>query len=163
MIPPGARIWPFDNAYRDRLISELNRSMTERFERYIRRLDVTIDTSTTAGKIRVMQYAAENGPQSVELRFRGDSKWIKCRYDDDIYWNWIDYEFRIAPTKTALQRAREQVARDNLGATDSLKSLVAEIDSAVEVTIEHYKFPHYSVGDPSKLNPGRYRLLRDDT
>ena len=49
-----------------------------------------IDTSTTAGKARVMQLAAEGW--KVRWRFRGDAQWLVDVGDD---WDWKSCEYAI--------------------------------------------------------------------
>ena len=78
----------------------------------------------------------------------------------------MDFDYRIAPPeRTALQSARERarmVPPTGSDADNSVRDLLKQIDSSIVVTIEPFKFPHYGATRPEDLQPGRYRLVRDD-
>lgn len=135
-----------------------------------------IDTSTTAGKIAVMQ-AYERG-EAVISRYRKNSpdSWgVATTKDNEVhryYWNWKDYDYRIAPPpapRSALQNARSRmksVLADEASAGDvQLEILVREIDSAPILHI-HGSGSQANIDwiktDSGPLTPGRYRLVRDD-
>lgn len=133
----------------------------------------TPDTSTTAGKVAVMQHVAAGGQMQMTTRGRGDS------FDDDGWsrpwcppgnynFNWERYDYRIAPPpapRTALQAARERAAMvppTGGDADNSVRDLLKQIDSCVTMTVHgdgHLKQVHMGLG---AMQPGRYRLLRDD-
>lgn len=141
-----------------------------------------IDTSTTAGKISVM--AAYERGEPVQARRLGLAEWSvpKTRKDtgDDPCWDWSMYDYRIATlpvVRTALQRAREhRSAWKGAHNPDSLhlEPLLREIDAAPAVMIsmqtigfetEANPYPaivQWIAGDPKAMQPGRYRLVRDD-
>lgn len=62
---------------------------------------MTIDTSTTAGKIAVMQHYEDGG--SIQARFRDsdDVRWSvpesKLTRGEDVTWDWRSLDFRIEP------------------------------------------------------------------
>lgn len=128
-----------------------------------------IDTSTTAGKIAVMQ-AYERG-EAVISRYRKNSpdSWgVATTKDNEVhryYWNWKDYDYRIAPPpaqRSALQNARDVIShRPAAHNPDSLAmmALVSEIDIAPAVWFGEALL--YQCGITGAA-PGRYRLLRDD-
>lgn len=123
-----------------------------------------IDTSTTAGRIAVMQ-AWDKG-HDVEVMFRGDGcPWRKAYGGVNNLpngaWNWEKYDYRIAPPpapRTALQRSRGYLETHQ---DASLEELVKEIDAAPLVTVSgnYVKQVHFELGS---MQPGRYRLVRDD-
>jgi len=140
-----------------------------------------IDTYTTAGKIAVMQ-AAERG-ERIESTPRNprDHAFGLWSTVTDMAWNWGLQDYRIAPPPapmTALQRARERtmvVIVDEATPGDvQLAMLVREVDSSPLVIIsmrtvglgdEASPYPtivHLVDGDPKAMQPGRYRLVRDD-
>lgn len=132
-----------------------------------------IDTSTTAGKIMVMQ-AYERGA-AIEEFYRGDElqqypwRTIHKELETIDYpnglWNWDKFEYRIASIKTPLQRARDAVSRmsvvDSQSDSGRLSVLVSEIDAAPVVEIKEGVgfYTHIPVG---LVVGARYRLLRDD-
>lgn len=133
----------------------------------------TPDTSTTAGKVAVMQDAERGKPIQMMTRGRGDS------FDDDgwsePWWppgnynfNWERYNYRIAPPpapRTALQRARDLRSRldlvDSMAADGILCCLLTDIDYAPVVEVLERRIS-WDAADLSALPKGRYRLLRDD-
>lgn len=142
---------------------------------------VTPDTSTTAGKIAVMQ-AAERG-ERIESTPRNprDHAFGLWSTVTGMAWNWGLQDYRIAPppvARTALQRARERtrvVIVDEATPGDvQLAMLVREVDYSPLVIIsmrtvglgdEASPYPtivHLVDGDPKAMQPGRYRLVRDD-
>lgn len=135
---------------------------------------VTPDTSTTAGKVAVMQHVATGGQMQMMTRGRGgtldDDGWSESWTPPSNYnFNWERYDYRIAQppvARTALQLARE--FRTGIKTVDvtspagRLCALLSQIDNSIVVTIEHFKLPHYGATKPEDLQPGRYRLVRDD-
>jgi hypothetical protein len=137
-----------------------------------------IDTSTTAGKIAVMQAHAADW-KSVEVRERSpNGRWEKLtdqepRQGDEPAWNWWRFDYRIAPppaARSALQRARGYLETHQ---DASLEELVLEIDAAPLVMIsmqtigfgaEASPYPAIVqwIEGPNAMPPGRYRLVRDD-
>ena len=109
-------------------------------------LTFTPDTSTTAGKIAVMQHAAQYGAQSIECRkrtspIRENFSRLECD-TDDIRWNWEFFDYRIAPppvARTALQRARDLRSRlnlvDSMAADGILCCLLTDIDYSPVVEV----------------------------
>lgn len=131
-----------------------------------------IDTSTTAGKIAVMR-AYERG-EAVISRYRKNSpdSWgVATTKDNEVhryYWNWKDYDYRIAPppvARTALQRAR--ACRSGMTIVNSespggiLCCLLTDIDYSPVVEVLERRIS-WDAADLSALPKGRYRLLRDD-
>lgn len=129
-----------------------------------------IDTSTTAGKIAVMEHVATGGQMQMTTRGRGDS------FDDDGWsrpwcppgnynFNWKRYDYRIAPPpapSSALQNARDVIRhRPAAHNPDSLAmmALVSEIDIAPEVWFGEALLDQCGITGAA---PGRYRLLRDE-
>lgn len=131
---------------------------------------VAPDTSTTAGKIAVMQQAHDDG-RNVQYRFKKkemDWEFVGGRP----LWDWDTTDYRIAPppvARTALQLARERmmaVLADEAAAGDvQLAVLVREIDSSPTLHI-HGSGSQANIDwtktDSRPLQPGRYRLVRDD-
>lgn len=126
----------------------------------------TPDTSTTAGKIAVMQQAHDDG-RNVQYRFRRkemDWEFVGGRP----LWDWDTTDYRIAQPpalRTALQRARDLRSRldtvDSMAADGILCCLLADIDYApvVEVLERLISWDAAALG---ALPKGRYRLVRDD-
>lgn len=148
---------------------------------------VAPDTSTTAGKVRVMEHVASGGQMQMMTRGRGgtleDDGWSESWTPPSNYnFNWERYDYRIAPPtapRTALQAAREytMTAPDKVNASSMARLLVAllqEIDSSplVIISMRTVGFgdeatPYPTIvqlvdGDPKSMKPGRYRLVRDD-
>ena len=143
-----------------------------------------IDTSTTGGRIAVMQ-AWDRG-EDIEVAVRSPGcPWRKAYGGVNNIpngdWDWKAYDYRIAPPpvpRTALQRARERtrvVIVDEATPGDvQLAMLVREVDSSPLVIIsmrtvglgdEASPYPtivHLVDGDPKAMQPGRYRLVMDD-
>lgn len=143
-----------------------------------------IDTSTTAGRIAVMR-AWDRG-EDIEVAVRSPGcPWRKAYGGVNNIpngdWDWKAYDYRIAPppvARTALQLARERtmaVLADEAAAGDvQLAVLVREVDSSplVIISMRTVGFgdeatPYPTIvqlvdGDPKSMQPGRYRLLRDD-
>lgn len=132
----------------------------------------TPDTSTTAGKIAVMQHAETHGASSIECRKK--SSYCPGRYSrltcdtPDILWNWEFFDYRIAPPpapRTALQRARACQAGMTVVNSESpdgiLCCLLTDIDYAPVVEVLERRIS-WDAADLSALPKGRYRLLRDD-
>lgn len=129
---------------------------------------VAPDTSTIAGKVRVMDASARG--ESVQQRaiapFVNATNCDWAAHDGE--WNWSVFDYRIAP-RTALQRARERmrvVLADEAAAGDvQLAVLVREIDSSPTLHI-HGSGSQANIDwtktDSRPLQPGRYRLVRDD-
>ena len=124
-----------------------------------------IDTSTTAGKIAVMQ-AHERG-ERVEARVRQSTmpNWYQVDAGE-LVWDWKCSDYRIAPPpapRTALQRARERtraVLVDEATTGDvQLAMLVREIDVAPTVWFGSTLLDKCGIVGHA---PGRYRLVRDD-
>lgn len=132
-----------------------------------------IDTSTTAGKIAVMQHVAVGGQVQMMIRSRGatldDDGWSESWTPPSNYnFNWERYDYRIArppAPKTALQRAR--ACRSGMTIVNSespdgiLCCLLADIDYAPVVEVLERRIS-WDAADLSALPKGRYRLLRDD-
>lgn len=59
-----------------------------------------VDTSTTGGKVYVME-SFMNG-ESLEFKIRGPSEWTKCR---EPQWDWYAYDYRIADPYADLKSA----------------------------------------------------------
>ena len=130
-----------------------------------------IDTSTTAGKIAVMQ-AYERG-ERIEMNDRDHrGSWDEMRkLDGEPDWRWSVLDYRIAPPpapRTALQAARKhRSAWKGAHNPDSLhlEPLLREIDSSPVLHI-HGSGSHANIDwtktDSGPLTPGRYRLVRDD-
>lgn len=129
-----------------------------------------IDTSTTAGKIAVMQ-AYERGERIQAITLSGTELEPRSKADeygcDKVFsWDWSSYNYRIAPPpapRSALSAARLKVS-SGLGQFNSLKALVNEVDASPVVTAFHDPLTDdVCVSHPrEKLTPGRYRLLRDE-
>lgn len=127
-----------------------------------------IDTSTTAGRIAVMQ-AWEEGRDIEVAVLGGDSPWRKAHGGlnnlPNGEWDWKTYDYRIAPpppVKTALQAAHEYLKKnpdmpDSNTASKALMDLLVFVDSSPTVTITEQGI-RWSVN----MKPGRYRLVRDD-
>ncbi len=122
-----------------------------------------IDTSTTAGKIAVMQ-AYDRG-EAVQAKVAGRNYWSLPRKRSDTgdgpCWDWTLYDYRIAPpepTGTALDAAREYM-RDTPPTGDTadqkLRDLVKYIRSCPVDEIRG------TIG--LSVQPGRYRLVRDES
>ena len=131
----------------------------------------TPDTSTTAGKIAVMQ--AHKRGERVEVRVRKSAmpNWYQVDAGE-LVWDWKFSDYRIAPPtapRSALQNARSRmklVLADEATAGDvQLAILVREIDSSPILHI-HGSGSHANIDwtktDSGPLTPGRYRLVRDD-
>ena len=131
----------------------------------------TPDTSTTAGKIAVMQ-AHERG-ERVEARVRKSAmpNWYQVDAGE-LVWDWKFSDYRIAPPtapRSALHNARSRmksVLADEATAGDvQLAILVREIDSSPILHI-HGSGSQANIDwtktDSGPLTPGRYRLVRDD-
>ena len=133
---------------------------------------VTPDTSTIAGKVRVMDASARG--ESVQQRaiapFVNATNCDWAAHDGE--WNWSVFDYRIAPPpapRSALQNARlrmKSVLADEASAGDvQLAILVREIDSAPILHI-HGSGSQANIDwtktDSGPLTPGRYRLVRDD-
>ena len=131
----------------------------------------TPDTSTTAGKIAVMQ-AHERG-ERVEALVRKSAmpNWYQVDAGE-LVWDWKFIDYRIAPPpapRSALQNARSRmksVLADEATAGDvQLAILVREIDSSPILHI-HGSGSQANIDwtktDSGPLTPGRYRLVRND-
>lgn len=126
---------------------------------------VPIDTSTTAGKIAVMEAAARGEMIEYVARIWTSARreWRAVGRDCGATWNWEEYDYRIAPapaSRTALQRTRAYLQTHS---DASLEELVAEIDRAPTLTLEAgpKRNLHWGAIDPNTLQPGRYRLVAD--
>lgn len=125
--------------------------------------DGPIDTYTTAGKIAVMQAhaAGQSCERAAKLWHADAATWCGLG-QGNIDWNWEDYNYRIAPRKSALQRAREVQPRC-AGTSEEgwvcLDNLVSEIDAAPAVYFGANLIAQCALGE---MRPGRYRLIRDD-
>ena len=132
---------------------------------------VAPDTSTIAGKVRVMDASARG--ESVQQRaiapFVNATNCDWAAHDGE--WNWSVFDYRIAPPpapRTALQAARKhRSAWKGAHNPDSLhlEPLLCEIDNSVlveafpcEGSTKMYSF----VAMTGLITPGRYRLVRDD-
>ncbi len=126
-----------------------------------------IDTSTTAGKISVMNAAARG--ESVQQRaiapFVNTTNCDWMAHDGE--WNWGAYDYRIAPPpapRSALQAARDydrKVPPIGGRPDDKLRDLLKQIDYAPVVEVLERRIS-WDAADLSALPKGRYRLLRDD-
>lgn len=127
-----------------------------------------IDTSTTAGRIAVMQ-AWDRG-EDIEVAVRSPGcPWRKAYGGVNNIpngdWDWKAYDYRIAQPpaqRSALQNARDVIRhRPAAHNPDSLAmmALVSEIDIAPAVWFGEALL--YQCGITGAA-PGRYRLLRDD-
>lgn len=68
-----------------------------------------IDTSTTAGKIAVMQAAIDG--ENIELCFLGrDGCWTDLN-ERGTQWNWDEYDYRVEPQ--TIEEAAEASAKDS--------------------------------------------------
>ena len=127
-----------------------------------------IDTSTTTGKVRVMDASARG--ESVQQRaiapFVNATNCDWAAHDGE--WNWSVFDYRIArppAPKTALQRAR--ACRSGMTIVNSespdgiLCCLLADIDYAPVVEVLERRIS-WDAADLSALPKGRYRLVRDD-
>lgn len=125
------------------------------------------DTSTTAGKIAVMQ-AHERG-EKIECKLRNGALigWFSADAGE-LVWDWKNVDYRIAPppvARTALQRAR--ACRSGMTIVNSespdgiLCCLLADIDYAPVVEVLERRIS-WDAADLSALPKGRYRLVRDD-
>lgn len=133
----------------------------------------TIDTSTTAGKISVLQHWVEGGQIQMMTRGRhgtgADDGWGEpWRPSEGYRFNWERYDYRIAPppvARTALQRARDLRSRldlvDSMAADGILCCLLTDIDYAPVVEVLERRIS-WDAADLSALPKGRYRLVRDD-
>ena len=131
-----------------------------------------IDTSTTAGRIAVMQAWLKDW-RSIECldKHKIGDRWepVQGGPPSEIgepMWNWDRYDYRIAPppvARTALQRARERtraVLVDEATTGDvQLAMLVREIDVAPAVWFGSTLLDKCGIVGHA---PGRYRLVRDD-
>ena len=118
-----------------------------------------IDTSTTAGKVAVMQAAERIESTPLNPRDHAYGLWAPVSG-----WGLQDYRIAPPPARTALQRARtvarEVVASSAREGDVALCRLVTEIGSS-ELIYVHHNHPIYTEsGQP--VTPGRYRLVRDD-
>lgn len=129
---------------------------------------VAPDTSTTAGKVRVMDASARG--ESVQQRaiapFVNATNCDWAAHDGE--WNWSVFDYRIAPppvARTALQRARASRSGMTIVNSESpdgiLCCLLADIDYAPVVEVLERRIS-WDAADLSALPKGRYRLLRDD-
>lgn len=126
---------------------------------------VAPDTSTIAGKVRVMDASARG--ESVQQRaiapFVNATNCDWAAHDGE--WNWSVFDYRIAPPpahRTALQRARDVIRhRPAVHNPDSLAmmALVSEIDIAPAVWFGAALLDQCGI---TGATPGRYRLVRDD-
>lgn len=121
---------------------------------------VTPDTSTTAGKVAVMQAAERIESTPLNPRDHAYGLWAPVS-------GWGLQDYRIAPPpapRSALQAARKhRSAWKGAHNPDSLhlEPLLREIDNSKTVNIVWdgkgiYHFEHDGIA------PGRYRLVRDD-
>ena len=121
---------------------------------------VTPDTSTTAGKVAVMQAAERIESTPLNPRDHAYGLWAPVS-------GWGLQDYRIAPPpapRSALQAARKhRSAWKGAHNPDSLhlEPLLREIDNSKTVNIVLdgngiYHFEHDGIA------PGRYRLVRDD-
>lgn len=149
-------------AYEDRVrsLQPINTSTT-----------ATPDTSTTAGKIAVMQQAHDDG-WNVQYKFKRkemDWEFVGGRP----LWDWDSTDYRIAPpapTRSALQAARE--CREGMTTVDvtspagRLCALLGAIDAAPDVNVTQSEIHGMILDWPAHrmrhITPGRYRLVRDD-
>ena len=134
---------------------------------------VAPDTSTTAEKIAVMQAAERIESTPLNPRDHAYGRWAPVS-------GWGLQDYRIAPPpapRSALQAARKhRSAWKGAHNPDSLhlEPLLREIDSAPLVLISMHTIgfgteanPYPAIvqwvdGDPKAMQPGRYRLVRDD-
>lgn len=138
------------------------------------RAESPIDTSTTAGRIAVMQAWLEDwrSVECIDKHKLGD-RWepVQGGPPSEIgepMWNWDRYDYRIAPPpapRTALQRARDLRSRldivDSMAADGILCCLLTDIDYAPVVEVLERRIS-WDAADLSALRKGRYRLVRDD-
>lgn len=160
-LPPGGPT----RAQAGHLVGQMTPELRDEMEAYWASAE-PIDTSTTAGKISVMQQAHDDG-RNVQYRFKKKEMGWEFVGGRPL-WDWDTTDYRIAPPPapiSALQGARDAIRHgDKPRNPDSLalEALVNQIDNSIVVTIEPFKFPHYGATKPEDLQPGRYRLLRDD-
>lgn len=71
-----------------------------------------IDTSTTAGKIAVMNKS--NGGENIEEMYCSSSKWVKVGLNTqgNIRWDWVHYDYRVKP-QTVEDASQEYAANEN--------------------------------------------------
>lgn len=137
-----------------------------------------IDTSTTAGKIAVMQaHAAGQCCERASKMWAANlATWCKLG-QGAIDWNWEEYNYRIATPppaerkpRTELEAARGRLKQhpqevDSDSDAGFLLSLVLEIDASPLVTVSGAGSQaniDWRKTDSRQLTPGRYRLVRDD-
>lgn len=71
-----------------------------------------VDTSTTAGKIAVMQ--AYEGGKEIQIHFLGEGGvWTEISKSASL-WNWAEYKFRIKP-QTVEQAAKAYLTSHYMG------------------------------------------------
>ena len=125
-----------------------------------------IDTSTTAGKIAVMEAYERGEPCEWRPKQVTEPQVDWQHVGQKPQWNWCNTDYRIAPppvARTALQRARERtraVLVDEATTGDvQLAMLVREIDVAPAVWFGSTLLDKCGIVGHA---PGRYRLVRDD-
>jgi hypothetical protein len=128
----------------------------------------SIDTSTTAGKVAVMQ--AHDRGERVDVTAKlwpstSSRQWREVGQQPQ--WNWEECDYRIAPPEPArgqLALAREcragMTTADVTSPAGRLCTLVAEIDRSPAVWFGVSLLDQCGI---IGAKPGRYRLVRDDS
>ena len=126
---------------------------------------VTPDTSTTAGKVAVMQAAERIESTPLNPRDHAYGLWTPVT---GMAWNWGLQDYRIAPPterRTALQSARDLRSRitvvNSASAEGIICRLLTDIDHAPVVEVLERRIS-WDAADLSALPKGRYRLVRDE-
>ena len=159
-LPPGVPT----RAQAGHLVDQMTPQLRTEMEAYWARAE-PIDTSTTAGKIAVMQ-AHERG-ERIECTVKSmfEKVWGAAATPT---WDWNKMDYRVAEAvaePSALCIAREQCASlvMTVSVRELLCSLVREIDASYSITIAAGPYGADAAASfMRKLAPGRYRLLRDD-
>lgn len=170
-LPPGVPTREQAGHLVDQMTPELRAEMEAYWDRAEASTTATPDTSTTAGRIAVMQ-AWDRG-EDIEVAVRNPGcPWRKAYGGFNNIpsgdWDWNAYDYRIAPPpapRTALQRAR--ACRSGMTTVNSespdgiLCCLLTDIDYSPVVEVLERRIS-WDAADLSALPKGRYRLLRDD-
>lgn len=168
-LPPGVPTRAQAGHLVEQMTPELRAEMEAHWARH-----EPIDTSTTAGRIAVMQAWVRDwrSVECIDKQKLGD-KWEPVQDESpemigEPAWNWDRYDYRIAPPpapRSALQAAREcrsgMTTVDVTSAAGRLCSLLSEIDYSPVVEVLERRIS-WDAADLSALPKGRYRLLRDD-